>query len=172
MSAPHLSRLRVQKYCCKTYSPNVLPTFLQLFFTFPDCQYVMNTLFPRSLGLTQKNQKLKATLRRLQILFAPLEICFTPSPLGRSSLPFISSLPFLFHLSKFSIFNSPFSILKKPAYFCQFAPAFHQNTPAFCPFMPTFLKQLNGNRIWSSLDLLSIPVYFGWYSSITYLLLP
>ena len=31
MSPPHLSRLRVQKYCCKTYSPNIFPTFLQLF---------------------------------------------------------------------------------------------------------------------------------------------
>ena len=38
MSAPHLSRLRVQKYCCKTYFPNVFTTFLQLFFTFLDCQ--------------------------------------------------------------------------------------------------------------------------------------
>ena len=38
MSAPHLSRLRVQKYCCKTYSPNVFTTFLQLFFTLLDCQ--------------------------------------------------------------------------------------------------------------------------------------
>ena len=38
MSPPHLSRLRVQKYCCKTYSPNVLPTFFYLFFTLLDCQ--------------------------------------------------------------------------------------------------------------------------------------
>ena len=38
MSAPHLSRLRLQKYCCKTYNPNVFPTFLQLFFTLLDCQ--------------------------------------------------------------------------------------------------------------------------------------
>ena len=38
MSPPHLSRLRVQKYCCKTYSPNVFTTFLQLFFTSLDCQ--------------------------------------------------------------------------------------------------------------------------------------
>ena len=38
MSPPHLSRLRVQKYCCKTYSPNVFTTFLQLFFTLLDCQ--------------------------------------------------------------------------------------------------------------------------------------
>ena len=37
MSAPHLSRLRVQKYCCKTYSPNIFPTFFQLFFNFLDC---------------------------------------------------------------------------------------------------------------------------------------
>ena len=44
MSAPHLSRLRVQKYCCKTYSPNVFPTFLQLFFTLLDCQGFTNTL--------------------------------------------------------------------------------------------------------------------------------
>ena len=38
MSPPHLSRLRVQKYCCKTYFPNVLPTFFYLFFTCLDCQ--------------------------------------------------------------------------------------------------------------------------------------
>ena len=38
MSPPHLSRLRVQKYCCKTYSPNIFTTFLQLFFTLLDCQ--------------------------------------------------------------------------------------------------------------------------------------
>ena len=38
MSPPHLSRLRVQKYCCKTYSPNVFTTFFNLFFTFIDCQ--------------------------------------------------------------------------------------------------------------------------------------
>ena len=42
MSAPHLSRLRVQKYCCKTYNPNISPTFLQLFFTFIDCQWFTN----------------------------------------------------------------------------------------------------------------------------------
>ena len=71
----HLSRLRVQKYCFITYPPNVFATFFRLFFAFPDCQGVMNTLFLllfgitflRSFGLTQKNQ-----------------ICFTPSPLGRS----------------------------------------------------------------------------------------
>ena len=45
MSAPHLSRLRVQKYCCKTYSPNVFTTFLQLFFTLLDCQLFINALF-------------------------------------------------------------------------------------------------------------------------------
>ena len=34
----------------------------------------MNALFlPRSFGLTEKNQKVKATLRRLQIRFAPLK---------------------------------------------------------------------------------------------------
>ena len=45
MSPPHLSRLRVQKYCCKTYNPNVFTTFLQLFFTLLDCQRFINTLF-------------------------------------------------------------------------------------------------------------------------------
>ena len=45
MSPPHLSRLRVQKYCCITYSPNVSPTFFNLFFTFIDCQWFTNTLF-------------------------------------------------------------------------------------------------------------------------------
>ena len=38
MSPPHLSRLRVQKYCCKTYFPNVFTTFFYLFFTLLDCQ--------------------------------------------------------------------------------------------------------------------------------------
>ena len=42
---------------------------------------------------------------------------------------FYFPLPFLFLLSKFSIFNPQLSILKKPAYFYQF-------TPAFFPFMP------------------------------------
>ena len=51
---------------------------------------------------------------------------------------FYFPLPFLFLLSKFSIFNPPFSILKKPAYFYQFTPAFQQYTPAFFSFMPTF----------------------------------
>ena len=99
MSPPHLSRLRVQKYCCKTYSPNVFTTFLQLFFTLLDCQWFTNALF---------------------------------SPL------LLSSLSLLFHLPKFSIFNSPFSTLKKPACFYHFTPAFQQKTPAFFPFMPTF----------------------------------
>ena len=45
MSPPHLSRLRVQKYCCKTYFPNISPTFLQLFFTLLDCQLFINALF-------------------------------------------------------------------------------------------------------------------------------
>ena len=45
MPPPHLSRLRVQKYCCKTYSPNVFTTFLQLFFTLLDCQRFINALF-------------------------------------------------------------------------------------------------------------------------------
>ena len=45
MSPPHLSRLRVQKYCCKTYSPNVFTTFFYLFFTLLDCQWFTNTLF-------------------------------------------------------------------------------------------------------------------------------
>ena len=78
----HLSRLRVQKYCFITYPPNVFATFFQLFFAFPDCQIFINTLFlPRSFGLTPKNQ-----------------ICFTPSPLGRSFYPpaFRSSLLFFF----------------------------------------------------------------------------
>ena len=44
MSPPHLSRLRVQKYCCKTYFPNVFPSFLQLFFTLLDCQWFTNKL--------------------------------------------------------------------------------------------------------------------------------
>ena len=122
----HLSRLRVQKYCFITYPPNVFATFFQLFFAFPDCQDVMNALFLssfgftflRSFGLTQKNQKVKATLekatnslcsakipdnsrfalRQPGFLYAPLAICFTPSPLGRScsSLAFRSSLLFFF----------------------------------------------------------------------------
>ena len=46
MPAPHLSRLRVQKYYCKTYNPNISPTFLQLFFTLLDYQRFINTPSP------------------------------------------------------------------------------------------------------------------------------
>ena len=45
MSPPHLSRLRVQKYCCKTYNPNIFPSFFYLFFIFIDCQWFTNALF-------------------------------------------------------------------------------------------------------------------------------
>ena len=119
-----------------------LPLFFQLFFAFPDCQIFINTLFLllfgitflRSFGLTQKNQKVKATLekatnslhsakipdnsrfalRQPGFLYAPLAICFTPSPLGRSFFPscffvlpfYFSSFPLIF-----SPFNSQFSIL-------------------------------------------------------------
>ena len=38
MSPPHLSRLRVQKYCPITYNPNILDTFFYLFFALLDCQ--------------------------------------------------------------------------------------------------------------------------------------
>ncbi len=89
----------------------------------------------------------------LSLIVNDLQMHFSPL--------FYFPLPFLFLLSKFSIFKSPFSILKKPAYFYQFAPAFQQKTPAFFPFMPIFKKQLNENRFQSSLDLLSIPVYPG-----------
>ena len=86
----------------------------------------------------------------LSLIVNDLQIYFSPF--------FYFPLPFLFLLSKFSIFNPPFSILKKPAYFYQFTPAFQQKTPAFSLFMPTFLKQINGNRFRSSLDLFSILV--------------
>ena len=98
-------------------------------------------------------------------------LCLIVNDLQMHFSPFFYfPLPFLFLLSKFSIFNPTFSILKKPAYFYQFAPAFQQKTPAFFLFIPTFPNQINGNRFQSSLDLLSIPVYPGWYSSIIYLL--
>ena len=53
------------------------------------------------------------TLRQPGFLYAPLAICFTPSPLGRSflSLAFRSSLLFFFLSSYFSPFNSQFSTL-------------------------------------------------------------
>ena len=42
-----------------------LPLFFNYFFAIIDCQDVINTLFlPRSFGLTQKNQKVKATLEK------------------------------------------------------------------------------------------------------------
>ena len=52
-------------------------------------------------------------LRQPGFLYAPLAICFTPSPLGRSflSLAFRSSLLFFFLSSYFSPFNSQFSTL-------------------------------------------------------------
>ena len=86
----------------------------------------------------------------LSLIVNDLQMNFSPF--------FYFPLPFLFLLSKFSIFNPTFSILKKPACFYQFAPAFQQKTPAFFPFMPIFKKQLNENRFQSSLDLLSILV--------------
>ena len=89
----------------------------------------------------------------LSLIVNDLQMHFSPF--------FYFPLPFLFLLSKFSIFNPTFSILKKPACFYHFAPAFQQKTPAFFPFMPIFKKQLNENRFQSSLDLLSIPVYPG-----------
>ena len=80
MSPPHLSRLRVQKYCCKTYNPNISPTFFSTIFYFVWLSMIYKYAFSslqilslRSFGLTLKNQKLKVTLRRLQILFAPLK---------------------------------------------------------------------------------------------------
>ena len=74
---------------------------------------------------------------------------------------FLRSFTFLsfYLISPSLILNFQFSILKKPACFYHFAPAFQQKTPAFSLFMPTFLKQINGNRFQSSLDLLSISVY-------------
>ena len=89
----------------------------------------------------------------LSLIVNDLQMHFSPL--------FYFPLPFLFLLSKFSIFNPTFSILKKPACFYHFTPAFQQKTPAFFPFMPIFKKQLNENRFQSSLDLLSIPVYPG-----------
>ena len=56
MSPPHLSRLRVQKYCCKTYSPNIFPTFFQLFFTLLDCQWFTNALFSALLAWPKRNK--------------------------------------------------------------------------------------------------------------------
>ena len=142
MSTPHLSRLRVQKYCFITYPPNVFTTFFDLFFAFPDCQGIMNALFlpsfrsdfffpldfvspffwldpkePKGQGYTSKatnslhSAKIpdnsRFALRQPGFLYAPLAICFTPSPLGRSFFP--SCFPF-FPLV-FSSFNSQFSIL-------------------------------------------------------------
>ena len=66
----------------------------------------------------------------LSLIVNDLQIHFSPF--------FYFPLPFLFLLSKFSIFNPPFSILKKPAYFYQFTPAFQQKTPAFYHFTPIF----------------------------------
>jgi len=86
----------------------------------------------------------------LSLIVNDLQIYFSPF--------FYFPLPFLFLLSKFSIFNPQLSIDKKPACFYHFTPAFQQKTPAFSLFMPTFLKQINGNRFRSSLDLFSILV--------------
>ena len=66
----------------------------------------------------------------LSLIVNDLQMHFSPF--------FYFPLPFLFLLSKFSIFNPTFSILKKPACFYHFAPAFQQKTPAFFPFMPIF----------------------------------
>ena len=70
----------------------------------------------------------------LSLIVNDLQMHFSPL--------FYFPLPFLFLLSKFSIFKSPFSILKKPACFYHFAPAFQQKTPAFFPFY-TYLSKSN-----------------------------
>ena len=67
-----------------------------------------------------------------QLFYNYFLLCLIVNDLQMHFSPlFYFPLPFLFLLSKFSIFKSPFSILKKPAYFYQFASAFQQKTPAF-----------------------------------------
>ena len=79
MSPPHLARLRVQKYCCKTYSPNISPTFLQLFFTLIDYQWFTNELFSVLL------------LSALSILFLLPKFSIFNSPFSKSRRVFIIS---------------------------------------------------------------------------------
>ena len=67
--------------------------------------------------------------------------------------------PFLFLLSKFSIFNPTFSILKKSRRVLIISRRLSsKRRRLFFLFIPTFPNQINGNRFQSSLDLLSIPV--------------
>ena len=130
MPPPHLSRLRVQKYCCKTYSPNVFTTFLQLFFTLLDCQRFINALF----------------------------------------FVLLLSTPFFISPSQIINFQSSIINFQKAGVFLSFHAGFSAKDAGFFPFYAYLLNQINGNRFRSSLDLLSIPVYLDWYSSIIYLL--
>ena len=78
-----------------------------------------------------------------QLFYNYFLLCLIVNDLQMHFSPlFYFPLPFLFLLSKFSIFKSPFSILKKPAYFYQFAPAFQQKTPDFFSFY-TYLSKSN-----------------------------
>ena len=76
MSPPHLSRLRVQKYCCITYSPNVSPTFFNLFFTFIDCQWFTNALFA---VLLASSLSLLFLLSKFSIFNSPFSIDKKPT---------------------------------------------------------------------------------------------
>ena len=131
MSPPHLSRLRMQKYCSITYNPNVFTTFLQLFFYFAWLSMIYKCTF-------------------------------------LPSFTFLSLFYFSFRNSQFSILHSQFS--KSRRVFIISRRLSSKRRRLFFLFIPTFPNQINGNRFQSSLDLLSIPVYPGWYSSIIYLL--
>ena len=101
----------------------------------------------------------------LSLIVNDLQMHFSPL--------FYFPLPFLFLLSKFSIFNPTFSILKKSRRVLIISRRlFSKRRRLFFLFIPTFPNQINGNRFQSSLDLLSIPVYLSCSYSITYLLLP
>ena len=80
----------------------------------------------------------------------------------------LSLFYFSFPNSQFSILHSQFS--KSRRIFTNSRRLSSKRRRLFFLFIPTFPNQINGNRFQSSLDLLSIPVYPGWYSSIIYLL--
>lgn len=100
----------------------------------------------------------------LSLIVNDLQMHFSPL--------FYFHLPFLFLLSKFSIFNLHSQFSKSRRIFTNSRRLSSKRRRLFFLFIPTFPNQINGNRFQSSLDLLSIPVYLSCSYSITYLLLP
>ena len=96
-------------------------------YLFPDSSTPLSSCHHRiSLDCGCKSTAVKHILQMFsQLFYNYFLLCLIVNDLQIHFSPFFYfPLPFLFLLSKFSIFNPLFSILKKPAYFYQFTPAF------------------------------------------------